>query len=414
MKVTLVNTSDVGGAAVATFRLYHALKKAGVDVKVLLQKAKKPETLQNNDVAVWINNKTRKWKYLIRHYQERQLSGTGKSFSNFSSGQFGVNIANHEFITRADVVHLHWVNDNFIGIKNLAQIQKPIVWTFHDMWPINGGFHYMEDELALQELSKEDLADSRSQLYAKCYLQKAEVYSEIEWMGITPSVWLSKLANQAPLTSNYNVVPIPNPIDIEVYKPGDKASARKRFGISQEAKVILFGSFNVLSDQRKGFAHLKNALDALAKKAPNSKIELAVIGRRNDDMVEQVPFKVHFLGFHSSDADLVECYQVADVFALPSEQDNLPNMCMEALSCGIPVVAFNIGGVPDMVVPNKTGLLSELGHTEQMANNLTQILLDDTLQKEMAEGAREHVVDSYSENAISQQLLLKYSELLNG
>ena len=141
MRIVLVNATDSGGAGMATFRLYHALKKLGVEVKVLLQKAKKPEIQENPDVHTLINSPFAKVKYLLRTKRERALIGS-ENPKNFSSGMTGVSIKNHELIKWADVVHLHWINDSFLKTEELSTLGKPIVWTLHDMWPYSCGAHF--------------------------------------------------------------------------------------------------------------------------------------------------------------------------------------------------------------------------------------------------------------------------------
>lgn len=410
MKITLVNATDSGGAGVATMRLYAALKKQGVDVKVLLQKVKKQELLANADVATWIRTPLAKALYGVRHLKEKKLVGKGSGWQNFSSGMYGVSAASHPFVDRADIVHLHWINDNFISIEGLKSFGKPLTWTFHDMWPYTSGHHYEDDHKSIQMPEKTD-----SGLEMKIWEKKKFIYPSVNLTCVTPSRWLGNLAEQAPVLSGKSVHAIPNPIDPDVYKPKSKQVSRKAFDISEDAFVILFGSFNELADERKGFLRLKEALDLVKKEIGESasKIELAVIGRRNDELAAQVPFKVHFLGFHNSDEALAKCYNVADVFALPSSQDNLPNMCMEALSCGIPVVGFNIGGVPDMVIEGRTGFLATLGQSSEMADALVQLFLRPELRSDMSQNAREHVLSQFSEEVVGKKMLTLYRSLLS-
>jgi len=67
------------------------------------------------------------------------------------------------------------------------------------------------------------------------------------------------------------------------------------------------------------------------------------------DNIPDFPFEVKFLGRYYDDFSLVVVYNSAGVFVLPSIQDNLPNTALGSISCGIPVVGFNIGGIPDVI-----------------------------------------------------------------
>lgn len=415
MNITLLNATDGGGAGVAALRLFHALRKHEQHPKVLLQKAKKAEVLENPAIQTWVNSPIRKGQYALRHFREQQMVGGG-NWQNFSTGFYGVPVSHHPWVREADVLHMHWINDNFIAVKELARLKKPIVWTLHDMWPYTGGFHYVEDEIGIAMLQRDDVQDARSKLFAKVWLQKAEIFPDLDLHIVTPSHWLADLASRAPLFSGKPVHCIPNPIDTHVYVPaktGEQSEAKTKFGIAPEEKVVLFGSFNVLHDERKGFRLLKEALQELwAMVGDRQPIRLAVIGKRNDELVKEVPFPVTFLGFFNSDAEMVKAYQVADVFVLPSQQDNLPNMCLEALACGVPAVAFNIGGVPDMVLEGKTGLLSELGDTKTMAQNLQKVLSDEELRESYSQAARAHVVERFSEKKVADQMIGLYQSLI--
>lgn len=381
MKILLVNATDTGGAAVSTFRIYECLKAKGLQVRVLLQKAKKPETIANSDVFA-INNKSiiAKIKYALRLKAEAKL--LGNKTNNFSTGFWGISIHNHPWVQWADIVHLNWINDSFLKIRTLSDINKPIIWTLHDMWPFTVGYHYMpDDESILPAIDQVIGDDIPVEMYQKVWLNKSKTYQKMDFTIAGSSTWLTDLAKKAPLFKDKNVVCLPTPVNTEFLKVYDSKKARKELNLPSDKKVLLFGSFNVLADKRKGFAELKEALIKLDKDKPELKnyIVLSILGRPNSDSIADIPFECIFLGFKSSEESIMPCYHAADLFVLPSLQDNLPNMCLESLACGTPVVAFNIGGVPDMVKPPLNGFLAN--SVNEMAEMIDVALNKSTFSK---------------------------------
>lgn len=403
MRILLVNTTDSGGAGIATFRLYHALKKAGAEVRILLQKAKKPDTRANPDVKIIASDTLKKIFYYFRTRREHILIGS-EARLNFSTGRTGISIKKHPWVKWADVVHLHWINDSFVKLSELQRLNKPLVWTLHDMWPYSSGTHYEPDSTSIQP-------PVNSKIRERIWSHKKTVYPSLSLTAVCPSEWLANLARRSETFASVDVNAIPNPIDTSVYRPLNP-NKRNAFGISEDKTVALFGSFNVLGDERKGFAELSSALQKLheARAELNDKLEIAVIGRQDDAMADLIPYPVHFLGFHSTDQALVDCYSVADFFVIPSKQDNLPNMCLEAVACGLPVVGFNIGGVPDMVIDGKNGFLVEAFDTSQMADAIYRMAVSEG-RETMSGYGRQHVLNHFAEEVVAKKMMDLYQKL---
>ena len=164
---------------------------------------------------------------------------------------------------------------------------------------------------------------------------------------------------------------------------------------------------------RKGFRYLIEALNIIKENFPtlSAKIELVVFGKLKEDVYKQLPFDIHNMKFISDTDKLVKIYNAADVFLLPSLQDNLPNTVMESMACQTPVVGFSIGGVPEMIIHEKTGFLAEARNSLSLATGLYQTLfLNDTSQMGLA--ARERALELYAENVVAQQYLAIYNEAL--
>jgi glycosyltransferase involved in cell wall biosynthesis len=185
---------------------------------------------------------------------------------------------------------------------------------------------------------------------------------------------------------------------------------RGLFGLPVDKKLILFGAMNAF-DERKGFKHLINALKLLQgdrEVVKNS--ELVVFGTSRPQNELDKMFKTHYLGKLSDELTISLAYSACDAFVAPSTQDNLPNTVIESLASGVPVVAFNIGGMPDMITTGYNGYLAEPFSAEGLAKGIATILNDgDALGK----NAREKAIQNFTPSNVAEQYQRLYSGLLH-
>jgi glycosyltransferase involved in cell wall biosynthesis len=420
MKITLINTADAGGGApAACLRLLKALVSQKADVQLLVQYKKTGDSKVKGLVTNFITRLKAKADFLLERipfiaFQERDKS---VRFA-FSTANAGSSIANEPWVKEADILHLHWTNSGFLSIDDLAELVKtgkPIVWTLHDMWTFTGGCHYSGtcDHFMrecgncpfLRHPDENDISHTG-------WLRKAAMYDNSPNITfVTCSQWLAGVTKQSSLIKNFRIESIPNPIDIDVFSPKDISAARKKRNIDPAAKVILFGAANI-NDRRKGISYLVEALNILKTDYPaTNAIEVVVFGKNKHFDVNQLPFKVHELSIITSADELAEIYSMADLFVTPSLEDNLPNTIMESLACGTPVVAFDTGGIPEMVDHLKNGYLAEFKSAADMAKGLHDVI--NTLDaKTLATNARQKVLDNYTNEKVAQQYMDLYQSIV--
>jgi len=420
MKVTLVNTADAGGGApAACLRLLKALQGQPIDVQLLIQYKK------TNEPAVTgiVKNGWQKFKAKFNFFYERLpfmfFHERDKSVRfAFSTANAGISVKDEPLIRDADILHLHWTNSGFLSIndlKELVDLGKPIVWTLHDMWTFTGGCHYSGtcnhfinkcgDCYFLQDENPNDIS-------YKGWLSKAAMYAGNKNITfVACSSWLAGVARQSSLLNGFNITSIPNPIDTEVYSPKDKLDMRENWGINPFAKVILFGAANI-NDRRKGINFLVEALNHLTVHCPDKGlVEVVIFGKNNHFDVNTLPFKVNQLSLITSQEELAEVYSLADVFVTPSIEDNLPNTVMEALSCGAPVAAFNVGGIPEMVDHMQNGYLAEFESAADLAKGIFTLLYAEN-KAELSTNARNKVLSTFNNQKVSAQYLEIYQSIL--
>ncbi|MBL9144553.1 MAG: glycosyltransferase [Verrucomicrobiaceae bacterium] len=378
MKVVQLSTHDVrGGAAAAAWRLHGVLRDQGIDSRMVVRTRHRDDphvaATDEGGIAVWHEEIITPW---LRRQGPEDLPW-------FTIGATDLPLETHPWIVEADVLHLHWVSEwlSASTVRRLASLGKPIVWTFHDLWPVTGGVHYagtntpQGDEWQRGSTLPEPLrAISRRE-----FDRKLTAWADLPIHVVSPSQWLGSVVKSSAIGSRWSVQTMANGIDTGVFLPGDRAAARARWGIPAEATVLLFGCA-ALGDRRKGFAQLQEAL----RSAPREGVSLVLFG--GDAVVLDYPHQL--VGSVRDPAAMASLYQAADAFLSPALEDNLPTTVIESLACGTPVIGFATGGVPDLVEDGRTGLLAPCGDVPALADCLQRFMNDAGLRSRLADAAR--------------------------
>ena len=408
MNVCLINTYDsTGGAAIACKRLMHALNaQSDIQAKMLVATGKTTD----DDITRLDRSMIRKLQFNTNLVFERlQFKPYHNKVINefyFSLANTGMDISHHPLVRSADIIHLHWINLGFLSIKGIKRLQslgKPIVWTLHDMWTFTGGCHYSGecrnfrsgcgDCMFLRTPGPKDLS-------AKLNAGKS-FFAQFNY--VTCSHWLKDEAIHSTILQDANIQSIPNPIEA-AFHPDDQAAARQFHGLDPDKKYILFGAAN-LEDERKGFDYLRSAIEILGQK--NSNTELLLFGKNTlEDASLSLP--VNSLGTLTSMEAIANVYRAADLFTIPSLQDNLPNTIMESMACGTPVVGFNSGGIPEMIDHQINGYLSSFKDVDDLANGMAYVLD----HPELGAAASQKVLDTYQPAKVAGQYEELYLSLL--
>jgi glycosyltransferase involved in cell wall biosynthesis len=418
LKVVHLSTSDIdGGAAIAGLRIHQAQLKSGIKSKFLVQS----KLTNNSSVISLVQTPFDKTKRYIRVFLDK-LTFKTLSLSKrerFTFPNFGMNLSNNDLVKEADVINLHWINEGFLSLKSislLAALKKPLVFTLHDMWAFTGGCHYNHGcEKFVDNCGNCPSLKFRKEndLSRKIYNMKSAVYEDLNFSVITSSNWLNSEAKKSALFNNKKVRTTPTPINTDIFKPNEKLNSCKELNLPLDKNLILFGAME-LTNERKGLRYLISALKIISeyKREYLVNTNIVIIGLTGGMDLSEIPFQVHILGKITNENKLVDCYNAADIYVAPSLQDNLPNTVIESLSCGTPVVAFNTGGMPDMIEHLKNGYLAELKSSEDLAAGIVALLSDSELLLKMKEKCRETALNKFNEETIANQYSAFYNELL--
>ena len=409
MKVLIVSSNDIsGGAARCAYRLHKGLQNINIDSNMLVQ------SKMSDDCTV-IGPTTKIKKAIALATPAIDKLEVYKYRNRKKEVMFSVSMLPGDTIKdikkiNPDVVHLHRVTNGFVKIESLKKINKPIIWTLHDMWAFTGGCHYDEECGKYKENCGECpilKSNKERDLSRKIFNRKHKMYKEINNLTIvTPSNWLADCVKNSTLLNNKRVEVIPNGIDTKIYKPIEKKLAREILNFPIDKKLIMFGALKSTTIKRKGYDYLISAL----KKIKCKNAEIVVFGASESAIEIDLKFKMHYFSSLYDDISLSILYSAADVMVVPSIQENLGNTIMESLSCGTPVVAFDIGGNSDMIEHKQNGYLARAFDSTNLAEGIDYVIADENRQKSLSNEARKKIKERFDINIISKRYLKLYKE----
>ena len=401
MKILHISTSaSRGGAAIAARRLHAALNRRNSDSRMLVVEESRKDA--DEKIRQTRAKADRSLSYRIK--KNLEIHGPRlfyrKAKGPFSPGIFGENAKSVIAEMNPDILHLHWFQFAGFRIAELMQLPYPKIWTCHDQWPFTGGCHYSGDcEQFTATCGQCPILASKhpKDLSAHLHSLKLKLYQENNLTVISPSSWLASLARRSSLLSNCPVHHIPNGVDTEIFRPQDRKKARKRLSIPEEQICILFVSSGSKFDSRKGITFLHEALGQLSKKLKTTQnITLLTVGQKGLPISKKLPYRVKELGPINDEDSIARAYSAANIFVAPSLEDNLPNTVLEALSCGVPTLAFRIGGMADMIHHKVNGYLADEVGSEPLEQGIRWLIKKPERLETLSREARRSILSTFT------------------
>lgn len=411
MKVLHITTSDFGGAGLCVLRIHTSLLELGIDSKVLV--AKKRSDLPTVFLAektglntysppknkiLWKIAKVMRRRGLfltqLENYQRSVACLENKTIFTFPLSNYDLSL--HPLVIDADIIHLHWVADFIDYPTFFRSIEKPIVWTFHDENIAFGGFHYKRErdkyydqckntEEDLVNIKREALSNARSNITI-----------------IALSEMMKSFCERVPLLSSFPVEIIHNGVDYERFSPINKSFAKQVFCIPEDRIVFGFCSVD-LSEKRKGLEELIRALERLDI---IGKVTLMCAGTGNIPV--HTGLNIIKAGSINNERIMSLFFSAVDYFVMPSFQEAFAQTPLEAMACGVPVIAFPCSGTIDLI-NDTNGVICDNFTVDSLYQGIVKAMESSYNPIEI----RQDVIKRFSPFVIAQQYTDVYRRMLD-
>jgi glycosyltransferase involved in cell wall biosynthesis len=411
MKIVHLNYADInGGAFRAGYRIHHSLLSAGIESRLWVNRAYSGDWTVNTPESKFF-----KAKDLIK---TNTTSAILKFIGIKSSTIHSPSIFSSDWVEKinssdCDIVHLHWVQGEMISISDIGQIKKPIVWTLHDMWAFCGAEHYTNDYRWREgyTVANRPTGETGFDINRWTWQRKLKYWKKPMYI-VGDSKWLARCASESILMKNWQVKSILYPLDLDVWKPIEKNLARSLLNLPNDVPLLAFGAMGGAIDPRKGFDLLADSIQILHSKQNCNGLQLLVFGERKPELAQNLGFPIHYFGHLYDDQSLRMLYSAADALVVPSRQEAFGQTASEAHACGTPVIAFDTGGLPDIIDHMFTGYLAKPFSIEDLSEGIAWVLENCDANK-LGLNARARALNKFSPSIIANDYINLYKDILN-
>ncbi|HEY4484399.1 MAG TPA: glycosyltransferase [Candidatus Paceibacterota bacterium] len=402
MNILQINTSDTkGGAGKVAYCLQGELEKRGHKSTLLVSR----KYSQDSNVMLIRpdNNLRRRILKKVTYYLANDL--------NFFPSE---HILKMPEFKKADIIHCHNLHTNYFNLSTLKKISavKPIIWTFHDMWPITahcahsfGGALKENGFFTCPSLDIYPPIAWHNERYLE--KRKGEIYRNANFCIVTPSRWLADKVKQSILGDRPLSV-IYNGINASIFKPYDKQEARHLLNLPQNKQIILIVAKRGQSNPWKGGDYVQDTIKAFTG---NSRAFFVDLGGDANNSTNQG--KV--VSYVADQNILAKYYSAADILLYPSIADNCPLVVLEAMACGLPVVSFNTGGIPELVEHKINGYIAEYKNADDLKIGLDYLLnLPPQETEKMRRYSIEKIKTGFTVEKMTEQYMRLYEKIKAG
>jgi glycosyltransferase involved in cell wall biosynthesis len=326
----------------------------------------------------------------------------------------------------ADIIDLRNLHGGYINLWILPglSLEKPVVWRLPDLWALTGYCAYPYDCNKWKEgchdcpllkgegrLLVEPKPSSRWDVTRHVWRLKQKIYRESKLHIVVNSDWMRNKVNQGILKDSLSVNVISNGVDLDIYRPIDKQKAREILGLPANETILLWGAAS-LGNLRKGYSYTARAMELIQN---NGKIEpLLITMGKEKRMDEKYPLgKVKHFGFVQDPTRQALMYSAADLFLCSTLADAQPQTAVESLACGTPVIAYDIGPMPELIQEGKTGFIVPEVSVESLAATLEEVLEDPENLAEMGQTCRKEAEQKYDLSKQTKMYIDLYKKILS-
>ena len=397
-----------GGAARGAYWLHKGLLDLGVGSKVLTNSK---FNYEDPNIITIVKDKKSKIINLIktqldilsfRLYKYRKKA-------TFSTGIVGFDFTKTKEYKECDILHLHWINAGFVNIKSFSRVDKPIIWTLRDMWPMTGVCHYALDCKEYKTGCKycAQLGTGKFNNIARWILKRKIKYYPKNMIVVGISYWLSLLAKESLIFRDFDIRTIHNNIDTKEFFPINKKSARAMLGINTKKKIILTAAQSI-NDVYKGFNRF---LDAIRKLDKSSYLIVFFGNFKENKIIEKLGFQCINIGYLHDNISMRIVYSSADVFVSTSIAEAFGKTIGEAMACGTPVVCLNMCGPKEIIDHKINGYKANPFDIDDLVYGIKWVSNNLEYEK-LSKNAREKILKEFDNQIIANRYLKLYKEIL--
>jgi glycosyltransferase involved in cell wall biosynthesis len=425
-----VNTMDRGGGAEQMALALHdaALQRGGRSSFVVGRKFTDRQGVIEMPHGRW----WRGWNGVARRFAHRDhVRALAKSVAdpmrvvNYLRGAEDFQFpATHRLLgllpDRPDLVHLHNLHGGYFDLRFLPRLSRsvPTVVTLHDAWLLAGHCaHSLDCQRWRTGCGKCPYLDLpmrvRRDRTATNWLSKQAIYRQCRLHIATPSRWLMNKVEQSMLAEGIvEARVIPNGVDTEVFCPGNRQAARRALGLPADAQILLSTGHAIHKNPWKDMATVLSALERLNVNLQTHQAPLIFLALGQQTPPQRVG-RVQVLGVPYVDdvGRVAEYYRAADIYVHAARADTFPLAVLEAMACGTPVVATEVGGIPEQINNGQTGLLMPLGDHIALADAMTRLLDDEQMRVRLGKAAAAHASQHYSLRRVTDEYSRWYETL---
>jgi glycosyltransferase involved in cell wall biosynthesis len=408
MKVLVINTSEAsGGAAIASWRLAQGLARYhGVTSRFLVRN----KATNDSSVVQLLNNS---FERSVERKLDRLLTRCGFPYRAFPFST--PRILEQAAAFRPDIISLHNLHGGYFSLDLLPILATlaPLVWTLHDMWSFTNNAAYTFGDDSWQELrpgrGERKLNPKVGVAWGNHLLkQKLRIYGETPFTVVTPSRWLQGEASRSPVFAGKNIRHIFNGIDQELYAPHDRREVRRELGIPADVPVVTFSADIVWK-----FGGIMPEILAELDRLTTIPIHLLIIGNADVSFLDRLTrLTTHRLGYVHEQSRLARLLAAGDLLIYPSKADNLPNVLVEAISCGVPCVTFDVGGCGEIIRDGISGGVVKPFDVRGFAVRTLELLSGWEELSRLALTTRKYAEDNFSWQAMAERYHVLFNELI--
>ena len=407
MKILHIIFSDEGGAAIGLRRLHEALKLKKIESEIFyfreFIKCKKNFLLYLSSNILWWSQKILK-KIIINIFTK---FGHKESISmNIISPINYQKIINKK---KPDIVHLHWLGNEMISAKSISNINKPVIWTMHDMWPFCGTEHFVNNNRFSQGYKnvnrppRERGIDLNKIIWKlkKKYFLKKRIHI------ICPSKWIGDRVEKSLMFKNQKKSIIPYILNLQEWKIQNKKKIQSKH-LKNNSKTVIFFSATSSVNHRKGFNYLYEAIEKYLDK---DKYYLLVAGVK-PNLFDKITIEKKFIGQLTSQKEINLAYNLADIYVMPSIMESFGQVYIEAGICGIPSVAFKKTAAEDIIQHKKNGYLADYKSSKDLAFGIDWIKIKSKKDSQMSSKIIKYTNKKFSAEANIEKIVMLYKKNL--